>query len=62
MNGSNENRQSSKNSEKETSDMQDEAPFNVWLSRGLHRLFDDIANEPIPDELLKLIQNDKNIK
>ncbi|WP_267298858.1 NepR family anti-sigma factor [Neokomagataea tanensis] len=42
--------------------MQDEAPFNVWLSRGLHRLFDDIANEPIPDELLKLIQNDKNIK
>ena len=34
--------------------------FDQWLNRGLHQLFDDIANEPIPDELLKLIEADKN--
>lgn len=34
--------------------------FDKWLNRGLHQLFDDIANEPIPAELLKLIEVDKN--
>lgn len=34
--------------------------FGIWLSRGLHQLFDDVANEPIPDELLKLIEEDRN--
>ncbi len=33
--------------------------FDVWLNRGLHQLFDDVANEPIPDELLKLIKEDR---
>ena len=37
-----------------------ETAFDVWLNRGLHQLFDDVANEPIPDELMKLILNDKN--
>ncbi|WP_428392736.1 NepR family anti-sigma factor [Lichenicoccus sp.] len=33
--------------------------FDLWLARGLHQMFDDIANEPIPEELLRLIQNDE---
>ena len=37
-----------------------DSPFGVWLSRGLHQLFDDVANEPIPDELLRLIEEDRN--
>lgn len=37
-----------------------DSPFGIWLSRGLHQLFDDVANEPIPDELLKLIEEDRN--
>lgn len=37
-----------------------EAAFDVWLRRGLHQLFDDVANEPIPDELLKLIEDDRS--
>lgn len=36
-----------------------ESPFDQWLTRGLHQLFDDVAKEPIPDELLRLIQDDK---
>ncbi len=36
-----------------------DSAFDVWLNRGLHTLFDDVANEPIPDELLKLIEEDK---
>ena len=35
-----------------------ETAFDVWLNRSLHQLFDDVANEPIPDELLKLLQED----
>ncbi len=33
--------------------------FDLWLSRGLHQMFDEVAQEPIPDELLKLIHDDK---
>jgi hypothetical protein len=36
-----------------------DAAFDVWLNRGLHKLFDDVANEPIPEELLKLIEEDR---
>lgn len=36
-----------------------DSAFDVWLNRGLHQLFDDVANEPIPEELLKLIQDDQ---
>ena len=35
-----------------------DSAFDVWLNRGLHQLFDDVANEPVPDELLKLIEDD----
>lgn len=33
--------------------------FDLWLQRGLHKLFDDVAQEPIPEELLKLIEEDR---
>ncbi len=34
--------------------------FDIWLNRGLHQIYDDVANEPIPEDLLKLIEDDKN--
>lgn len=34
-------------------------PFDVWLDRGLHSMFDSVAQEPIPDELLRLIDEDR---
>lgn len=36
-----------------------DAAFDVWLNRGLHSLFDDVAKEPVPEELLKLIEEDR---
>ena len=36
------------------------AAFDLWLQRGLHQLYDDVASEPIPDELLRLIENDRD--
>lgn len=33
--------------------------FDLWLNRGLHSLFDGIASEPVPDELLRLIEEDR---
>ena len=36
-----------------------DSAFDIWLNRGLHQLFDDVANEPIPEDLLKLIQDDR---
>lgn len=32
--------------------------FDVWLQQGLHKLYDSVAKEPIPDDLLKLIEQD----
>ncbi len=32
------------------------AAFDLWLQRSLHQLFDKVAKEPIPEELLRLIQ------
>lgn len=34
-------------------------PFGLWLQRGLHELYDSVAQEPIPAELLRLIEDDK---
>lgn len=36
-----------------------EAAFDIWLDRDLHRMFDKVAAEPIPDELLRLIEADR---
>ncbi len=35
-----------------------DAAFDLWLERGLHQLYDHVALEPIPEELLKLIHED----
>ena len=31
------------------------AAFDTWLERKLHDMFDSVTNEPIPDDLLKVI-------
>ena len=36
-----------------------DSAFDMWLKRGLHELFDDIAKEPIPEELLNIIEQDR---
>ncbi len=36
-----------------------EAAFDVWLQKGLHEIYDKVASEPIPDELLRLIEEDR---
>ncbi len=33
--------------------------FDLWLQRGLHKIYDTVAKEPIPDEWLKLIEEDR---
>lgn len=33
-----------------------ESAFDVFLDRGLHTMFDSIKDEPIPEELLRIIQ------
>ncbi len=38
----------------------DAKAFDIWLQRGLHQLYDSVAKEPIPDELLKLIEQDRS--
>jgi hypothetical protein len=34
--------------------------FDLWLERVLHAMFDGVAKEPIPPELLALIEQDIN--
>ncbi len=36
-----------------------EQAFDLWLQRGLREMFDDVAKEPIPPELLALIEKDR---
>jgi hypothetical protein len=36
-----------------------DAAFDLWLQRGLHQIYDEVANEPIPEELLRLIEEDR---
>ena len=35
-----------------------ERPFDLWLHKQLHAMYDEIASEPLPDDLLKLIDKD----
>ena len=37
-----------------------DSAFDQWLNRGLHELFDDVVNEPVPPELLKIVRDDKD--
>lgn len=36
-----------------------ERAFDLWLHRSLHRLYDGVAKEPLPPELLDLIEADR---
>ncbi len=36
-----------------------DAAFDLWLQRGLHKLYDNVANEPVPEALLRLIEEDR---
>ena len=33
--------------------------YDLWLRRGLRRAYDAVATEPIPDDLLDLIEEDR---
>ena len=32
--------------------------FDLWLKRGLHQIYDDVAKEPIPKDILRLLEED----
>lgn len=36
-----------------------QAAFDIWLQHGLHQMFDPVAQEPIPEDLLRLIEADR---
>ena len=36
--------------------------FDLWLRRGLHQLYDTVAKEPIPEALLRMIEEDREAK
>ena len=36
-----------------------DAAFDIWLQRGLHQIYDTVASEPVPEELLRLIEADR---
>jgi hypothetical protein len=36
--------------------------FDLWLRRGLHQLYDTVAKEPIPEALLRMIEEDEAAK
>jgi hypothetical protein len=33
--------------------------FDLWLGRSLHTAFDAVAAEPIPEDILKMIDDDR---
>jgi len=35
-----------------------ERPFDMWLHKQLHAMYDEIAAEPLPDDLINLIERD----
>ena len=35
-----------------------ERPFDKWLQKQLHAMYDEIASEPLPDDLLNMIERD----
>lgn len=38
----------------------EEDPFDQWLERSLHEAFDAVTQEPIPDDILRLIEEDRD--
>jgi len=41
-----------------TTDKESDA-FEIWLRECLRQAFDDVAAEPVPDDLLRLIEEDR---
>ena len=39
-----------------------ERPFDMWLQKQLHAMYDEIASEPLPNDLLNLIDHDAAIE
>jgi hypothetical protein len=39
-----------------------ERPFDTWLQKQLHAMYDEIAGEPLPKNLLSLIERDAEKK
>jgi hypothetical protein len=39
-----------------------ERPFDMWLHKQLHAMYDEIAAEPLPDDLVNLIERDASEK
>ena len=35
-----------------------ERPFDMWLQKQLHAMYDEIASEALPNDLLKMIDHD----
>lgn len=35
-----------------------ERPFDMWLQKQLHAMYDEIASEPLPSDLLNMIETD----
>lgn len=33
--------------------------FDLWLQRGLHKLYDSAIKEPVPEQLRRLIEEDR---
>jgi hypothetical protein len=39
-----------------------ERPFDLWLQKQLHAMYDEIASEPLPSDLLDMIETDAKRK
>jgi len=39
-----------------------ERPFDLWLQKQLHAMYDEIAAEPLPNDLVHLIERDAQNK
>ena len=33
--------------------------FDIWLDRSLHTLYDSVTKEPVPEELLRVIEENR---
>lgn len=61
---SDEKRRSARSSERNTRKPQPpgaaDRPFDRWLQKQLHAMYDEIAGEPLPTDLVNLIEIDKD--
>ena len=54
------NRSSDRNRQKVQLEGVPDRPFDRWLQKQLHAMYDEIAGEPLPTDLLNLIDIDKD--